>query len=118
MFIRTGTFLWTQHIQRKMRFYGLSESRLKRIVRHPARIEEGIAPHTVACMQPAGSSKNMQEIWVMYQKKSASKNQHSKLSGEAVTMISAWRYPGVSPKRNPIPQDILDEVLEMLELSE
>ena len=29
-------------------------------------------------------------------------------------IISAWRYPGVSPKNNPIPQDILDELDDVI----
>ena len=115
MFIRTGVFMWTQHIQRKMKFYGLSESRLKRIVRHPTRLEEGIAPNTVACMQPGGSPKNPYEVWVMYQTKTNRNQQSTKMGGQTMCMISAWRYPGVSPKRNPIPQAILDEVLGLLE---
>jgi hypothetical protein len=27
-----------------------------------------------------------------------------------IRIISAWRYPGVSPKNNPIPEEILDEI--------
>lgn len=30
-----------------------------------------------------------------------------------VKIISAWRYPGVSPKNNPIPEEILNELAEM-----
>ena len=56
---------WTQHAWMKMQYYGMSEGRIKRIVRFPARIEEGIADDTVAVMQPA-DSKNYQELWVMY----------------------------------------------------
>ena len=64
-----------------------------------------------------------QEIWVMYQtKKQKTKNkvtiQNEKLkelqdkinSNKKITIISAWRYPGVSPKKNPIPADILREI--------
>ncbi len=105
MFVQANLFTWTQHVKMKIRFYGLSESRVKRVIRHPDRIEEGVAPFTVACMQKAGTLKNPQEIWSMYQTKT--KNQ--------VRVISAWRYPGVSPKKNPIPQDILDEILGLLE---
>ena len=112
MFIRTGVFTWTQHIKTKIRFYGLSESRVKRIVRHPSRIEEGIAPNTVACMQSAGSAKKPHEIWVMYQ---TVQSRDAKKQGVHLKMISAWRYPGVSPKRDPIPKEILEEVLHFLE---
>lgn len=78
-----------------------------------------------------------QEIWVMYQtskQKSAISNQQklkiisenksasrrTKLkelqnkinSNKKITIISAWRYPGVSPKKNPIPNEILREIEE------
>jgi hypothetical protein len=29
-------------------------------------------------------------------------------------IISAWRYPGVSPKRNAIPEEIMDEVKDLI----
>lgn len=70
-----------------------------------------------------------QEIWVMYQTKSQEKKFKDKTLGEKkddkiaklqrlinsskqITIISAWRYPGVSPKNNPIPEDILREIGE------
>ena len=36
--------IWTAHARIKMRQYGLSESRVKRILRWPRRLEKGIAP--------------------------------------------------------------------------
>lgn len=36
-----------------------------------------------------------------------------KLMPKKLTIISAWRYPGVSPKNNPIPEDILRELEEI-----
>ncbi|MBI5732943.1 hypothetical protein HY967_03220 [Candidatus Jorgensenbacteria bacterium] len=48
-------YSWTHHVFDKMRYYGISESRIKRIVRFPNRTEEGIASQTVAVMQPAGT---------------------------------------------------------------
>ena len=39
---------WTMHAKDKMRYYKLSESRIKRILNYPKRIEEGIAKNTVA----------------------------------------------------------------------
>lgn len=77
------TLSWTRHSQMKMTHYGLSESRVKRILRCPHRIEEGIAEDTLAMMQSAGSKKNPYEIWVMVQDSQAQR-----------TVISAWRYPG------------------------
>jgi len=95
-------FLWTNNAFRKMQFYCISESRVKRIIRFPMRVEEGIAVNTVAVMQPAGT-KRYQEIWVMY-----------KLTGKKIKVITAWRYPGKSPERNPIPENILQEVRNLL----
>jgi len=68
-----------------------------------------------------------QEIWVMYQTKSQEEKFKEKSlnekkdekvaklqklinSSKQITIISAWRYPGVSPKKNPIPEDILREI--------
>jgi hypothetical protein len=96
------TLQWTQHIKEKMRHYGLSESRIKRVMNHPTRLEEGIAPNTTAAMQPVTKQKRTtQEIWVMYQDR-----------GAARVMITAWRYPGKSPNRGaiPIPDDIRNEL--------
>jgi len=61
-----GLFYWTKHSQEKLRQYGLSASRIKRLIRHPERIEAGIAPETWASMQTAGSKKHPYEIWTMY----------------------------------------------------
>ena len=96
---------WTKHVKEKMRFYQLSANRLKRILRHPKRTEKGIAPGTIAVMQPAGSKKHPIEIWLMYRY----------LKNKSVRIISAWRYPGISPKGEsiPIPEDILQELQEL-----
>lgn len=96
-------YYWTNHVVRKMTFYGLSPDRVKRVIRSPSRTEEGVAEATIAVMQSAGTKAKPYEIWVMYQKK-----------GIKRVMISAWRYPGVSPIGNqiPIPHDILEELRE------
>lgn len=71
-----------------------------------------------------------QEIWVMYQTKSQEKKFKDKTLGKKkdekiaklqklisssrkITIISTWRYPGVSPKTNPIPEEILREIEEI-----
>jgi len=97
--------LWTKHALEKMRFYNLSENRLKRVLRNPSRKEEGIAPETLAVMQRAGSKKHPTEIWLMYQ-----------IIKSKVKIISAWRYPGISPKGKeiPIPRDILEELNKII----
>jgi hypothetical protein len=126
---------WTNHVKEKMIYYGISSALIKRIVRFPKRKEEGIAPGTTAVMQPRGSVKTPQEIWVMYQpigKKPIGKSQTSnppegkplvsygagkfQIEGEKRRIISAWRYPGVSPvgKKIPIPDEILQELENIL----
>ncbi|PIR41388.1 MAG: hypothetical protein COV31_00755 [Candidatus Yanofskybacteria bacterium CG10_big_fil_rev_8_21_14_0_10_46_23] len=106
-------YYWTRHSLMKMQFYGLSASRVIRILRHPKRIEKGIAPKTVAGMQPAGSKKNPMEIWVMYQERGQKNKKKDIFNPDQKVIISAWRYPGVSPKNKPI--KIPDEVLIDLE---
>ena len=101
---------WTKHSLEKMRFYNLSENRLKRALRNPSRKEEGIAPETLAVMQRAGSRKHPTEIWLMYQ------IIKSKVKSQRLKIISAWRYPGISPKGKeiPIPRDILEELEKII----
>ena len=109
---------WTNHVKEKMVYYGISSSLIKRIVRFPKRKEEGIAPGTTAVMQPRGSAKTPQEIWVMYQLRRSKESGFSTAYGKAVAsepktrVISAWRYPGISPvgKKIPIPDEILQEL--------
>ena len=102
--------VWTSHSRDKMRYYRLSEQRIKRVLRNPLRIEEGVAPRTIAVMQPAGSKKHPYEIWAMYQITS----QKLKVKSQKFRVISAWRYPGKSPKRNPIPEEILQEIQSLI----
>lgn len=103
-------YTWTQHSRIKMSYYGLSESRVKRVLRNPSRKEEGIAPKTFACMQPASTKtkdgKKMwsQELWVMAQQ---TKKGDTKI-------ISAWRYPGMSKIRAPLPAEVQMEIEEGL----
>lgn len=132
----TDKYYWTQHVVGKMHHYGLSEQKVLGVIRRPKRIETGIAPDTVAVMQPAGTLKYdsenkkeiwKQEIWVMYQVKVKSeklkvksKMQNEKLrelqnkinSKNQMTIISTWRFPGVSPEKDPIPAEIWREIEE------
>jgi hypothetical protein len=126
-----GQYVFTLHAQYKMQQYGLSEQRVRSVIRSPKRREEGIVPKTVAVMQPVSPKKIAgkparlggevwkQEIWVMFQMKDPSASRQKTLEkftaplsfgGSRMVIISAWRYPGVSPKRNPIPEDILLEL--------
>lgn len=166
---RDEKYLWTNHSKMKMRHYRLTESRIKRIIRHPVRIEEGILEGAVACMQPA-EGKRYSEIWTMYvvdgavpsskqfrntsRPASAGLAQHSvrrpAFSGDhaaappdgfeivstrprqrsrhgdntfvpvltvkkkRIKVITAWRYPGKSPQRDPIPPEVLREIRSIL----
>ena len=93
------TLAWTAHSRAKMRYYGFSEARVKRIIHSPKRTEEGIAPKTVAMMQSAGSEKHPYELWVMIQD-----------VGQKRKVISAWRYPGQTKPNQPLPTEILNEI--------
>ncbi|MDP3947522.1 MAG: hypothetical protein Q8Q41_02430 [bacterium] len=98
---------WTHHSRNKMRHYRLSEARVKRVLHAPLRVEEGIMPKTVAYMQAAGGTKHSSEIWAMVLEER-----------ECRKVITAWRYPGKSPIRNPIPFGILREISEFLKNDE
>jgi len=106
------TIIWTKHSVEKMLQYQLSESRIKRVLHTPHRIEEGIAPETIAVMQSVGTKKHPKEIWVMYQivksknsspsagrKKQKSKKKMKEIVKRKIRIISVWRYPGVTPLR-------------------
>ncbi len=93
------TLYWTQHSREKIRYYKLSEARVKRVIHNPKRIEEGIAPKTIAMMQSAGSAKHPYELWVMIVEEKHRRK-----------VISAWRYPGVTKLGDPLPEEILREI--------
>ncbi len=88
---------WTQHAKSKMRQYRLSKDRILRVLERPGRVEKGIAPETIAVMQPISKTKKAGEIWLMYQDTQKTRK-----------IITAWRYPGKSPinEEIPIPEDI------------
>ncbi|MEK7507957.1 MAG: hypothetical protein AAB602_02650 [Patescibacteria group bacterium] len=71
---------------------------MKRIIHSPKRVEEGIAPKTVAVMQAAGSAKHPYELWAMVQRT----RQGTSNKGQVTKVISAWRYPGVTKPRSEI----------------
>src|SRR3989338_6937234 len=108
-----GKYYWTNHVKDKMRYYRISESLVKRVVRFPKRIEEGIARGTTAVMQPrVVNGKTKEEIWVMYIENQNSNIKMQNLMPGKRKIITAWRYPGASPVRAqiPIPADILAEL--------
>lgn len=116
----------------KMVYYGLGEGRIRRVIKNGARREEGVAPNTVAMMQRNDTPKRKEEIWVMVQENKKStptpRNGGGRGSDRSVgerlealrlslhkpkmTIISAWRYPGITKpgKAIPIPEDILAEL--------
>lgn len=96
---KAKTLFWTNHAKGKMRFYGLSEQRVLRVLHTPKRIEEGIAPNTIAIMQSAGSQKHPYEIWAMIQETKARRK-----------IISVWKYPGRTKPGDPLPEEILKEL--------
>ncbi|MDP1845705.1 MAG: hypothetical protein Q8L09_03045 [Candidatus Moranbacteria bacterium] len=117
----TEKYEWTQHAVIKMKQYGLTAQRILRVVKNPKRLEEGIVKNTIAVMQPTSMSTKdgkrvwTREIWAMYQIKRKTKSEKGKAFGrQKIRIISAWRYPGVSPKRDPIPEEILRELENML----
>ena len=134
----TKEFYWTSHALFKMRCYGLSAQKVLGVIKRPERKEEGIVKNTIAVMQPVnpkiqnGKKIWKQEIWVMYQLRDSGaisksqfpisnkipnpklKNYKLPTTNHKLKIISAWRYPGVSPKKNPIPNDILEEIKDAI----
>jgi len=95
---------WTHHAKAKMSFYRLSPSRVRRVMNAPKRIEEGVAPKTIAMMQPGAMKTRTtwtNEIWVMVQ----DKNRERKV-------ISAWRYPGVTKPRDAVAVSLMRKEYE------
>ena len=94
---------WTKHSKSKMRQYQLSEKRVLRILRKPDRREEGIMPGAIAHMQITGTKKHPTEAWLMY---------FLLKKPKGIKIISAWRYPGRTPKdqRPLIPEDVLQDL--------
>jgi hypothetical protein len=106
--------VWTNHSKEKMRYYRLSDKKVLGILRKPERKEEGVAQGTVAAMQPSGTKKRPAEIWMMYQTvKKTIKGRKIK----RIKIISAWRYPGVTPvgERPIIPDDVREDLEALIE---
>jgi len=103
----TREFFWTNHSKYKLFYYSLGPTIVKKVIRRPERIEEGIAPKTTAVMIRKDTKKQKKEVWVMYQK---NKKQEKIIS--RIKIISTWIYPGVSPKGKEIfiPEDVWKEL--------
>lgn len=128
----TAKYYWTKHIQMKMRQYGISESRVKRILRAPLRTETGIADETIAVMQPVSTRYDRatkqktwtQEYWLLYQVRHHKKNLDITNADPALLaslgattqlrLISVWRYPGVTKPGEGVPEEVLADLAEVL----
>jgi hypothetical protein len=116
-----AVYIWTRHAQGKLRQYGLSENRVKRVIKSPVRVEKGIAEDTIAFMQPSsykrvnGDRTWSQEIWTMV------RHVPYYVDGKKVMktkVISAWRYPGKTRPGEQLPSEIFAEIEEGMENEE
>jgi hypothetical protein len=127
---------WTRHAEAKMAFYKLSKQRVLRVIHSPKRVEEGVAPKTVAMMQP--NSVHMRTEFVLSEasRRDAKPNRRTPLRFKPTTraegkdgkpkevwsqeiwvmtqdlgkqrkIISAWRYPGMTRPRSADSLDIM-----------
>lgn len=118
-------FSWTMHIKNKMLYYHISQAQINRIFRNPERVEEGIAPNTIAAMRTKKKNRSatskqagpdQEELWIMYVinqgKKKKSILDKEEIKRGRITMISAWRYPGKTKEgeRPEIPDDVFIEL--------
>jgi len=112
----TDKVFWTKHSIEKMKFYNLTPQRVLRVMRRPDRCQEAVAPGCVACMQTL-KNKAQSEIWMMYVPvKDRQQTTNNKQQTIKKKIITAWRYPTVSPIQDqiPIPNEILEEAERML----
>ena len=132
-FRKPKVLYWTAHSRAKMRFYGLSEQRVRRVIHSPRRIQEGIAPHTIAIMQPNAVISDKRPIrrtqgkhmtWdrgvkkILTSEGGAGRGEMWKqeiwvmIKEEKARrkIISAWRYPGMTKPGDPLPPEIIREL--------
>jgi len=129
-------YYWTGHAKMKMRHYGLSGQRVTRVIRRPLRTQEGITGDTIAVVQPQSTRRGddgektwSNEIWVMYQIKSQSiKSKDTETMDNTmvqflkntanvqkqIMIISVWRYPGKTNPTDALPDEIMDEIAEVV----
>jgi hypothetical protein len=64
-------------------------------------------------MQATGTKKHPTEAWMMYQ---VSERKFKGRKSKKIKIISAWRYPGVTPlgERPILPQDTATELSSIL----
>jgi len=141
---RSKQISWTRHAQAKMAFYRLSEQRVMRVIHSPKRIEEGVAPKTVAMMQPVSVRTRTETVLSEAPQRNAERNRRMPLRfksavplegnnmkpkeswsqeiwvmvqdlGKQRKIISAWRYPGMTrPKSDTAMDAVRREYREFL----
>ena len=131
-------YQWTEHAKLKMKRYGLTGQRVTRVIRRPMRTEESIVGgNVIAVMQPQSMKRDengektwSNEIWVMYKimKKKNKLKESSQAIDDAmvnflqkvsqdqkqICIISAWRYPGKADPRDHLPDEIMQEIAEVV----
>ncbi len=130
----SNLYKWTIHSKEKMKHYGITESRVRSIIKNPLRIEKNFLDKIVLAVQPQSIRMDKKtnkktwsnEIWVMYKYieieklinldipekfENLFKNQKS------ILIISAWKYPGVTRANENIPIEIENEIHESNNLS-
>lgn len=115
IFYSTPHLIWTHHARQKMRFYRISETKVKQVFNHPDRIEKGIALHTIASMKVSGSRQHPYEVWIMYQRTRGITKKDKSSRNSRIKIISAWRYPGRSPvgEKIDIPDDVRQDLIAL-----
>lgn len=120
---------WTRHAEAKMAFYKLSKQRVMRVIHSPKRVEEGVAPKTVAMMQPTAvrirtavvpaKARTQNGIRGKWENDKNYLNGKPKESwsreiwvmvqdlGKQRKIISAWRYPGMTRPRSTGSLDLM-----------
>lgn len=131
-------YQWTEHAKSKMKRYGLTGQRVTRVIRRPIRTEESVVGgDVIAVMQPQSMKRSKtgertwsSEIWVMY--KIVEKKEDSIEKGgdsgdpmidflqkmaqeqKQIRIISAWRYPGKTDPGESLPDEIMEEIAEVM----
>lgn len=94
-------YVWTRHSEYKLQQYALSKQRIRRVIRHPDRIEKSIVPGMIAAMQIAGTSKNRQEIWTMYEIRSENSSCDLKIKSKKNTGLKNFEHNVLSRSMSP-----------------
>jgi len=114
-----------------MAFYRLSEQRVARVLHSPRRVEEGVAPKTVAMMQPASVRTRTEAVLSDVSHRGVERNRRTLSNetsdskskpkeswsqeiwvmvqdiGKERKIVSAWRYPGMTRPKDAAAMDVL-----------